>query len=63
MIYSAQSKAERTGAPLRHLYFSREEFRFKKLRNTELRERGGEEQGRTIVTKNRSSEYIEGDDD
>ena len=35
-----------------HLYFSRGEFRFEKLRNAELHERGGEEQGRNYVTHN-----------
>ena len=37
---------------LRHLYFSRGEFRFEKLRNAELHERGGEKQGRNYVTHN-----------
>jgi len=39
---SATSNVSR--AELHHLYFSGGEFWFKKLRNTELRERGGEEQ-------------------
>ena len=46
--HSATSNFSR-GA-LHHVYFSRIEFQFKKLRNTELHERGGEEQGRNYVT-------------
>jgi len=63
VIRRGQSQAERTGAPLRHLfnfsraalghlYFSRGEFRLQKLRYTELCERGGgEEQGRNYITR------------
>ena len=53
-------------AALCHLYFSRVEFWLEKLRNTELRERAGEEQGRNYVTHEHDEhkkEYVEDDDD
>jgi len=46
--------------------FFRGEFWFEKLRNTELRERAGEEQGRNYVTHEHDEhkkEYVEDDDD
>jgi len=46
---SGHSKAERTGAVLRHLYFCRGEFRIEKLRNTEPCERGERSNG--VITK------------